>query len=484
MKAISLIMPVYNPPPDNLRGMLASIFASDGVDFELVAVNDGSTNGADAILREWDAAHPGRMKIIDRENRGAGPSRNEGFLAATGEYVWFVDADDGMRPGCLGEIVSLMEDNRAEHLLVNFDAAAQGSNPTFPDGAVSGVREVPKTFAFANFYRAPWKRVLRREFLSRIGVSFCNARTGQEDQAETLRWTLETDRLLYSDKVFYRYYIVPTSLSNCGHGPDEIESGLQVCSQFRELAERFSEHRDWMMFFSLLAASDNIKLCSDALARLSREADPPAEARARLESLREAYRHIAYGPPRIASCSTSTTEGANRHSMKKGRRSHRCMSPFDCSETVPRRPRGTSNGSRPTPRRPRRTSNGSRPAPRRPRRTSNGSRPAPRRPNDGSMPYFRLFPGGLRRHYAPFSPRLSGRTSAATRLEIRSIADASRFSSPKKKMRVADKRRMPMTAAWHTRNQPMATGHRVHSGSGSHGSFAAPICMRGHSWRT
>ena len=296
MKDISLVMPVYNPPPDILRGMLVSIFASDGVDFELVAVNDGSTNGADAILREWDAAHPGRMKILDRENRGAGPSRNEGFLAAEGKYVWFVDADDGMRPGCLGEIVSLMEENRAEHLLINFDAADPGTDPPYPEESGTGVREVLKTFAFSNFYRAPWKRVLRRDFLSRIGVSFCNARTGQEDQAETIRWTLETDRLLYSDKVFYRYFIVPTSLSNCGHGPDAIESGLQVCDLFRGLAERFSEHRDWMLFFSLLAASDNIKLCSDALARLSREKDPPADVRVRLESLRETYRRIAYGP--------------------------------------------------------------------------------------------------------------------------------------------------------------------------------------------
>ena len=296
MKDISLVMPVYNPQPDILRGMLVSIFASDGVDFELVAVNDGSTNGADAILREWDAAHPGRMKILDRENRGAGPSRNEGFLAAEGKYVWFVDADDGMRPGCLGEIVSLMEENRAEHLLINFDAADPGTDPPYPEESGTGVREVLKTFAFSNFYRAPWKRVLRRDFLSRIGVSFCNARTGQEDQAETIRWTLETDRLLYSDKVFYRYFIVPTSLSNCGHGPDAIESGLQVCDLFRGLAERFSEHRDWMLFFSLLAASDNIKLCSDALARLSREKDPPADVRVRLESLRETYRRIAYGP--------------------------------------------------------------------------------------------------------------------------------------------------------------------------------------------
>lgn len=295
MKTISLIMPVYNPPLENLRGMLAAIFASSDTDFELIAVNDGSTNGADAVLREWDGAHPGRMKIIGRENRGAGPSRNEGFLLASGKYIWFVDADDAMRPGCLGEVVSLMERHQAEHLLINFDAAKQGTNPPFPDTTGSAVREVPKDFAFANFYRAPWKRVLRRDFLARIGVSFCNARTGQEDQPETLRWTLETDRLLYTDAVFYRYFIVPTSLSNCGLGPDSIESGLQVCSLFRGLAKRFPEYRDWMMFFSCLAASDNIKRCTDALAWLSREPEPSDEARLRLESLRETYHRIAYG---------------------------------------------------------------------------------------------------------------------------------------------------------------------------------------------
>lgn len=273
-KTVSFVIPIYNPPLDLFRVLLDSLLDQSGVGIEIVAVNDGSTNGALNVLRECDAAHPGVFKIIDRENRGAGPSRNEGFLAATGDYVWFVDADDEVRPNCLAEIVADMEETGADHMILNSMVAKPGEVVPFPDRKDESVREVPKSFAFANMIRAPWRRILRRDFLARIGVSFCNVRT-QEDQPETARWVLESSRLFYANKVFYKYHVVPSSLSHSIPTPEAVAAGLLVNALFRDLAVRFPDSREWMVFFSYVAARDNLWVCSAAIKKFAKD---PAKA--------------------------------------------------------------------------------------------------------------------------------------------------------------------------------------------------------------
>ena len=291
MRDISLIMPVFNPPEDGLGRMLASIARQSGVDFELVAVNDGSTDRTGDILRAWQASHPGRMTIIERENRGLGLSRNEAFLAATGRYVWFVDGDDEIRPDCLREIVATMDATGAEQLLLNFDVTASGIHAPFPERPDDGVRAVPKSFVFAYGFRTAWKRVLRRDFLSRIGVSFCDART-QEDLPETARWTLETDRLFYSDKVRYRYFIHPDSSCHRVLDSGTLASTLQIYDAFRSLADRYPAYRDWMVYSAQFAANESMAQCSIALEHLRRSGESATEEIERLERLRETFRGI------------------------------------------------------------------------------------------------------------------------------------------------------------------------------------------------
>ena len=296
MKTVSFVVPVYNPPPDLFRGLLDSLLAQSGVGLEVVAVNDGSTNGAIDVLRECAAAHPGVFRIIDRENRGAGPSRNEGFLATTGDYVWFVDADDEIRPDCLRELVAAMEETGAEQMLLKAMAAEPGSHVPFPDRKDECIREVSRGFAFANLFRAPWKRILRRDFLARIGVSFCNGGR-QEDQAETARWTLETERLFYANKVRYKWHVVRSSLTHGGVKSDRVAADLQVCDLFRGLGARFPDDREWMDFFAHLAARNTIRHITAALRSMERTEGDPA-AMDELRAVRDAYRaKLAALPP-------------------------------------------------------------------------------------------------------------------------------------------------------------------------------------------
>lgn len=277
MKTVSFVIPVYNPPLDLFRGLLDSLLNQSGVGIEIVAVNDGSTNGALHVLRECDAAHPGVFKIIDRENRGAGLSRNEGFLATTGDYVWFVDADDEVRPNCLAELVAAMEETGADQMILNSMVAKPGEVVPFPDRRDESVREIPKSFVFANMIRAPWRRILRRDFLARIGVSFCDANLG-EDQPETARWTIESERLFYANKVWYRYNLVETSLSRAPISRlSTLRNALRVNAQLKDLALRYPAYREWLDFLSYTAARDSAYNATAVLKHMAKTgADPKA----------------------------------------------------------------------------------------------------------------------------------------------------------------------------------------------------------------
>lgn len=96
MPSVSVIVPVCNVER-YLRECLQSVFDQTLGDLEVICVNDGSTDGSPALLREI-AASDARIRIIDKENAGYGAAVNDGIDASTGEYVTILDADD-LLPG-------------------------------------------------------------------------------------------------------------------------------------------------------------------------------------------------------------------------------------------------------------------------------------------------------------------------------------------------------------------------------------------------
>ena len=92
MPKLSVIVPVYNTEK-YLRECIDSILAQTFTDFELILVNDGSTDGSGAICDEYAEKDP-RIQVIHQENSGATVARRSGVQIARGEYVAFVDSDD------------------------------------------------------------------------------------------------------------------------------------------------------------------------------------------------------------------------------------------------------------------------------------------------------------------------------------------------------------------------------------------------------
>lgn len=97
MAKFSIIIPVYNTEKF-LHACIDSVLAQKFADFELILVDDGSTDSSGRICDEYKDP---RIKVIHRENSGVSVARNIGINAASGEYMMFVDADDTISPHTL-----------------------------------------------------------------------------------------------------------------------------------------------------------------------------------------------------------------------------------------------------------------------------------------------------------------------------------------------------------------------------------------------
>ena len=95
---LSIIVPVHNMAADNkLRFCLDSLVNQTIADYEIIAVDDASTDESFEILKEYESRYPWKFKAVQSyENRKQGGARNIGLDNCTGDYVLFIDADDAL----------------------------------------------------------------------------------------------------------------------------------------------------------------------------------------------------------------------------------------------------------------------------------------------------------------------------------------------------------------------------------------------------
>lgn len=115
---LSIIVPVYNMVAGErltfcLDSLLAQTFPRE--DYEIIAVDDASTDNSYEILEEYAAAHPVRFAAVRHEqNRRQGAAKNTGLARARGEWISFIDADDWVAPSYYEELVGLAEREGAD----------------------------------------------------------------------------------------------------------------------------------------------------------------------------------------------------------------------------------------------------------------------------------------------------------------------------------------------------------------------------------
>lgn len=167
---ISIIVPIYNAEK-TLHRCIDSILSQTYTDFELLLVNDGSTDKSECIISEYQSAIGGKIKTFHKENGGVSSARNLGLDYAQGEWVMFVDADDYIEPHFLSSMVT-----SACHYNVDLVVGRYLINHTdeiiIPPEKASGFIDNVPLFLTGHIndtlMRVPWGKLFRRSLIGNI----------------------------------------------------------------------------------------------------------------------------------------------------------------------------------------------------------------------------------------------------------------------------------------------------------------------------
>ena len=167
----SVIIPVYDAG-ETLRGCLDSVLGQEYGDFELILVDDGSTDDSGRICDEYAVADK-RVMVIHKRNGGASTARNVGIEAATGEYLVFIDSDDYVDADYLSRFSGIEADCGVCGFRRRLNGQYGADLPA--DASYAGKEEITEFLesCFHHLYvRTPWSKVVRRRTVMDKGIRF------------------------------------------------------------------------------------------------------------------------------------------------------------------------------------------------------------------------------------------------------------------------------------------------------------------------
>lgn len=160
----SVIVPIYNVE-DYLEECLQSLKEQNFDDYEVICINDGSTDSSRKILSTWERNWP-KMRVIDRDNGGLSAARNTGLREATGNYVIFVDSDDWVDASMLSTLAQAIDNE--DIVCFACRRTDSGATDSFLEEENSGWdyynRHALET-RMATPFVCVWQRCYRRQFL-------------------------------------------------------------------------------------------------------------------------------------------------------------------------------------------------------------------------------------------------------------------------------------------------------------------------------
>ena len=205
---ISVIIPVY-AVGEYLGACLDSVLGQAPDGLEVIAVDDASPDDSGRILDARAKEDP-RLRVLHLTgNAGPGNARNVGLAEASGEYVWFVDADDLLAGGALAAVTARLGQDRPDVLLIDYEDLYPGGGSGPSPGAAllraapAGVFTLAGQPQLIQLTMTSWSKVVRRGFL--VGLCMPFPEGIHEDVPLTCAMLLGAERISALARVCYRY---------------------------------------------------------------------------------------------------------------------------------------------------------------------------------------------------------------------------------------------------------------------------------------
>lgn len=264
MPLLSIILPVYNGAPF-LQRAVESVINQTLQSWELILVNDGSTDNTESICKEYLQKEK-RIHYISQDNRGLSAARNAGFSYAVGQYIAFLDADDFISPTYYEQLIHEQKNHPADFIVTGFIREFHHENGEKHITTIhweqkridvsKQIGDACRSNKFYHIYIHVWNKLYRRDFLQRYRITFDETLRYGEDVPYNIRVLSHCSSILFSEHVGY-HYVCHSSLRLTNSWNDTLlKSNAHI---YRQIVQH--ESTNWHIEQSSIAAGMYLRGC-------------------------------------------------------------------------------------------------------------------------------------------------------------------------------------------------------------------------------
>lgn len=240
MVKVSVILPIYNVAP-YLDETFQSIIGQSLPDIEIIAVNDGSTDNSEEIIRKWQQ-QDSRILLFSQENRGQSAARNLALKHATGQYIYMMDSDDKLTdPDALQICYDYAEKNHSDFFFFDGESfSEQGVSRISRNTKRTHLVDEDKPYDGEYLLNlmldtkrhncVVWLLFIQKAFLDRIGLKFYEGII-HEDELFTTILTLNSDNIYCLKRNFVGHRIRKASTMGLTYSKRNLNCYLTVADE-------------------------------------------------------------------------------------------------------------------------------------------------------------------------------------------------------------------------------------------------------------
>lgn len=262
---VSIIIPVYNTER-YLKECINSVLVQGLLNYEIIIVNDGSTDRSEQIILDYKKKYS-FIKYIKQKNLGQGAARNQGIAKSKGKYIYFMDSDDKLKPNSLLNLYKIMDEKKLD--LILFDGS------TFYDSEMNiehkmnfdyrrslsyGLYESGEELMFnmmenKDFFVSPCLYLIKRSLFTDNNLRF---ETGiiHEDDIFTIELMLLSNRSMHIAKDYFLRRIRPNSTMTTKQFGRKFEGKYRVLKKLDKIYKdsNFKKKKDDLNFKKMVSS--------------------------------------------------------------------------------------------------------------------------------------------------------------------------------------------------------------------------------------
>lgn len=214
---ISIILPVYNTER-YLPETIDSILNQSYTDFELIAINDGSTDQSLSILKEY-AEKDARVRLIDKPNSGVSDTRNRGISVSKGDYLCFIDADDIIAPYYLESLMRIANEHFADYVVCQYKTFHRNVSFTSDKNEQAAVEHITSSTKLLStgIMTSVYTKMIKRGLIVENNISFDTRMSYGEDLFFCWKCFYAAKNVWITDRILYGYRLSGESAINRFH---------------------------------------------------------------------------------------------------------------------------------------------------------------------------------------------------------------------------------------------------------------------------